>query len=87
MHALPPPLARPRFAFLLFQAGLDYHQAAQALGSSRETVRLICLPFADPRRRVPNKRLMARIVEWTRGDTQPADFYDCTASVARSVAA
>lgn len=76
MDRLPPPCPRPRLALLLFQSNVDYQQAAEALESSRETIRLICLPFADDRRRVPNRRLMARIVAWTAGETKPADFYE-----------
>ncbi len=76
MDRLPPPLVRPQFATALFEAGLDYQQAAVALQSSRETIRLICLPFNDPRRRVPNRKLMQRIVDWTEGKIRPADFYE-----------
>jgi hypothetical protein len=76
MDRLPPQCPRPRFALLLFLSDVDYQQAAQALESSRETIRLICLPFSDPRRRVPNRRLMSRIIEWTRGEVHPADFYE-----------
>lgn len=75
MDHLPPPRHRPRLAALLFEACVDFRAAAEGLRCSRETVRLICLPFDDPRRRVPNRALMARIVEWTRGEAQPADFY------------
>ena len=84
MDTLPAPRPRPRFAHLLFRSDVDYRGAAEALGCSHETVRLICLPFADERRRVPSKRLMERIVEWTRGETVPGDFYE---PISRAIAA
>ena len=76
MFQLPPPVRRPKLAELLFARDVDYRQAAAALGSSRETIRLICMPFGDVRRRVPNARLMSRIVTWTAGEVRPADFYE-----------
>lgn len=76
MFQLPPPKKHPKFATLLFARGVDYREAAEALGSSRETIRLICLPFDDDRRRVPNARLMARIRAWTGDEIRPADFYE-----------
>lgn len=83
MDRIPAPKRRPFFALLLFEAGVDYQQAAKALASSRETIRLVCLPFEDPRRRVPNRQLMGRIVAWTAGRVRPADFYEaCDVSLA-----
>lgn len=87
VERLPPPKPMPLFALLLFQAGVDYQQAAVALESSRETIRMICLPFEDPRRRVPNRKLMVRIVDWCGGRVRPADFYEPVPQVLEEAAA
>jgi hypothetical protein len=75
MQSPPAPVRRPAFAQWLFDHDLDYQQAAKSLDSCRETIRLICLPFDHPKRRVPYGKLMERIVKWTGGRIRPADFY------------
>lgn len=71
----PAPLSRPKLATYLFERDITFRAAGEALGQSQEWVRLVCLPFDDPRRRVPHKDVMERIVAWTQGAVVPADFY------------
>lgn len=86
MHHIP---ARPRppFARWLFERDLDFRQAAARLGCSHETVRLICLPFDDPKRRVPNVALMDKIIALTDGEVAASDFFQKTAAEALDGAA
>lgn len=42
---------------------------------SIETVRLICLPFSDPRRRVPGGEVLELIHRFTAGAILAAHFY------------
>ena len=77
MAAPPPdPLPRPAFARFLWERDIDLARAAEAIDCSAEHVRRICLPFSDPKRKVPAPDLMARIVRWTNGQILPADFYE-----------
>jgi hypothetical protein len=71
----PAPLNRPAFAHYLWERDVDFREAAEALGRSREWVRLVCLPFNDPRRRIPNCDDMAVIHAWTGGEIGPPSFY------------
>lgn len=71
----PARLDRPKLARFLFERDIAYEAAGRALSRSREWVRFVCLPFSDPRRRVPDKKSMERIVAWTDGEVTPADFY------------
>jgi hypothetical protein len=76
MQPAPPPRSRPAFDLWLAVRKISYREAAEPLQTSHETVRLICLPFDDADRRVPNKDLMARIYRWTAGEIPPSSFYD-----------
>lgn len=84
----PAEIGRNKFDEWCWRRGLDLRgvsdalrQGAIALGRdpklapSIETVRLIRLPFTDPRRRVPAEPLIALIYAWTGGEIIPADFY------------
>jgi len=71
----PAPLVRPKFAQFLFDRGLNYREAGERLGRTREWARLVCLPFDDPRRRIPDAEDIRLIVTWTGGVVTPADFY------------
>lgn len=71
----PAPLNRPKIALFIWQRGLDYHGFGKAVGRTREWARLVCLPFDDPRRRIPDEADLARIYAWTKGEVSPADFY------------
>lgn len=71
----PAPLNRPKLARFLWERDLDFRAAADHLGRSREWVRLVCLPFDDRRRRIPDREDMERIHDWTKGEVTPADFY------------
>ncbi len=74
-HRPPQPLSRPKFAQFLWSRDLDFVQAGRALGRTKEWVRRICLPFDDPRRRIPSSEDMRLIFDWSQGEISPADFY------------
>ncbi|HZR87869.1 MAG TPA: hypothetical protein VFB02_13750 [Bradyrhizobium sp.] len=82
----PPRVVRPKFAHFLFDREVELREAAKALGCSYETVRRVCLPFADPDRRVPGKELMERIFAYTDGEIAPGDFYPAHMSFATDAA-
>ncbi|HEY2178060.1 MAG TPA: hypothetical protein VGH15_05710 [Caulobacteraceae bacterium] len=71
----PRPVPRPAFARWMWERSLELKAVAAEIGCSHEQVRLICLPFADRRRRVPTAELLERIVTFTDGEIRPADFY------------
>lgn len=71
----PEPVVRPKLAHFIWSRNLDWREAGKQLGMSGEGVRAICLPFGDPKRRIPRPRTMKRIGEWTQGEVGPADFY------------
>jgi hypothetical protein len=71
----PAPLNRPKLARYLWDRDLTFQAAGAALGRTKEWVRLVCLPFDDVRRRIPDQADMAKIHAWTQGEVMPADFY------------
>lgn len=82
----PDPRPRPKLAHWRFERGLSLIgtaglivKAASELGlevsCSDETVRLICLPFEDPRRRVPRGGILQAIEKMTAGQIGEPDFY------------
>jgi hypothetical protein len=62
-------------ARFLFDRDISYEAAGRSLQRSREWVRSICLPFCDPRRRIPDVEDMRRIRDWTGGEVIAPDFY------------
>lgn len=72
----PDIVRKPKLALFIFERDLTLHAVGEAIGCSHEHVRRLCLPFGDPRRRVPDDALMKEIVRWTNGQIGPADFYD-----------
>lgn len=55
-------------AFMAQQAPpLDRYQMAELIGCSGEYVRLLCLPYGDPRRARPSQRMRGKIADATRG--------------------
>lgn len=71
----PDPVLRPRLALFIWERNLDLKVVAEAIGCSHETVRRLCLPFGDSKRRVPAEELMSRILDWTGGQITAGDFY------------
>lgn len=71
----PVHAERPRFWRYYRDRGLSVADVARDLGRSREWVRLICLPFDDPRRRIPDQDAMEDIHRYTESEIVPADFY------------
>lgn len=74
-NPLPAPLERPKLATFLFERDITTAAAAAALGRTREWLRLILLPFNDPRRRIPDAQDLEKIHVWTKGAITPSDFY------------
>lgn len=71
----PAPVLRPKLATWLFERGIKPAVAARTLGVGREQARRYCLPFGDPLRAIPRQDVIQRVVDWTRGEVTPADFY------------
>jgi len=72
---VPSPLVRPRLAQFLWERDISFREAGRALDRTGEWVRLICLPFDDPRRRIPDLQDMERVFNWTGGVVTAGDFY------------
>jgi hypothetical protein len=72
---VPSPLVRPRLAQFLWERDISFREAGRALDRTGEWVRLICLPFDDPRRRIPDLQDIQRIYDWTGGEVTAGDFY------------
>lgn len=88
MASLPPapdPLHLPKFALWCFQRGLKLAEIAEALDCSHETARRLQMPFGEKRRCIPKQDLMNRLVHWTGGEIQPADFYPTPSQAAAMV--
>lgn len=78
MTQLPQPPAvvpKPELALWIWQRGLSLKRAGELFGCSYEQVRLMCLPFADQARRVPDTDLMRRIIDATAGEIGLKHFY------------
>ena len=73
----PPPEERqlPPLALWIYKRGLRLKDVAGPFGCSAEYVRLICLPFDDPARRVPTAEVVGNIHAYTQGAIGPADHY------------
>lgn len=71
----PPPANRPKFWRFYRDRDLSPVEVGEVFGRSAEWVRLICLPFDDARRRVPDKSDVLRIREWSGGEVGPPDWY------------
>ena len=72
---IPAIRPRPRLARWLFDRGLEFRDGGDYFGCSHETLRLVCLPFDDPKRRVPNKELMSAIYAGTAGEITAIHFF------------
>jgi hypothetical protein len=76
MTDIPPPARpHPKLARWLFDRKLSFRDVSKPFGCSHEYVRLICLPFDDPNRRVPTADVVERIHTYTAGEISPADHY------------
>lgn len=71
----PQEIGRNEFDEWCWRRGIDLRAGAEALDASVETIRLIRLPFSDPKRRVPAKDLAERIYAFTSGVVIPAHFF------------
>lgn len=84
---LPPRQLRPAFAQWRYERNLTTRETArlleeiaarhglQGFSCSQEWVRLICLPFGDAKRRVPQGDHLSAIAVLTEGDIGESDFY------------
>jgi hypothetical protein len=71
----PEPTARPLFWRFCRDRDLSMTSVARIFGRSRGWAYLICLPFDDPRRRVPDPEDVAAIHEWSGGVIGPPHWY------------
>lgn len=69
------PIARPAFARWCWERDLKLKEVGDDIGCSYEQVRLICLPFNDPKRRTPDELLIRRIYEYTGGEISVTHWY------------
>jgi hypothetical protein len=74
VEAAPDPILRPKLALFLWERDLRLKAAGQALGRSHEYVRLVCLPFSDPQRTIPDDEFISRVEAFTKGAITRADF-------------
>jgi len=81
------PQPRPAFDGWLRLYRKDYAWAAEQLGRSREYIRLICLPFADPARRRPGGLVVENIIKLTNGAIRADDWHRPVAELLNGVAA
>lgn len=84
---LHSPQPRPAFDGWLRLHRKDYAWAAEQTGRSREYIRLICLPFADPARRRPGGDLVEKIIKVTGGAVRADDWHRPVADILSGVAA
>lgn len=77
----PPPANRPKMWRYCRDRDLKLADVAGVFGRTAEWARLICLPFEDPKRRVPAPEDVARIHAWSGGEIGPADWYPPELSV------
>jgi hypothetical protein len=80
---VPELSPRPTFDTWLRTRKLNYSACGTMLGCSRETLRRYCLPFSDPERRFPNKRLLKKIEGLTNGEITGRDFCEPPVTNAR----
>lgn len=82
LEPAPNPIKRPKLALFLWERGLRFRDVEKALGRSYEHIRQVCLPFADPARKIPDAALLARIETFTDGEVTKKDFEATSDSVA-----
>lgn len=68
-------IPRPAFARWIWERGYTLKEIGDAIECSYEHVRLICLPFVDAKRRVPEQELMRRIHAFTEGEIGFESWY------------
>lgn len=71
-----PRRARPLLRWYMFSHELTLRATAGQIGVSHEQVRLMCLPFGDPRRVIPDAETARRIALWSGGVVAPWTFDD-----------
>lgn len=73
---------RPKLWRYYRDRGLTRVQVSEVCDRTPEWVRLICLPFDDPKRRVPSPDDVQRLWEWSDGEISPSDWYPPALSAA-----
>lgn len=71
----PPPEIRPKLWRFYRERNLSAVQVGRVCGRTREWVRLITLPFDDPKRQTPSPDDIAKLHDWSGGEIGPADWY------------
>lgn len=81
----PPAENRPKLWRYYRERHLSREEVGQAFGRTAEWVRLVCLPFDNPNRRVPSLDDVTRAHEWSGGEIKPSDWYPPELSEAANV--
>jgi hypothetical protein len=71
----PKPEDRPKLWRYYRERDLTLSQVGAVVDRTHEWVRLVCLPFSDPKRRVPSHVDVVKLFEWSGGEIGPADWY------------
>lgn len=74
-NTAPPPANRPKFWRFCRERELTTRQIMEIFDRSDEWVRLVCLPFHDNKRRIPDQADIERIYMWSQGAIGPQDWY------------
>lgn len=85
--SIPDPRPSPAFEAWLKARRLSYTWAAEQLGCSPEYVRLLCLPFDEPKRRDASARVVRATIRLTGGAVRAEDWHPPVAEILRGEAA
>lgn len=87
-HAsIPDVRLRPALDRWLRDRCLTYEQGGELFGCSKQALHTICLPFDDPKRKPPGRKLLTVIVRLTDGAVRPGDFSPPVEAILRGMAA
>ncbi len=77
MNESPPPAPanRPKLWRYYRDRGMTLAEVGAVFGKTAEWVRLVTLPFGDPKRRVPAADDVEAAFNWSGGEITPADWY------------
>lgn len=85
--SIPDVRPRPSLDRWLRDRCLTLEQGGRMFGCSKQMLGLICLPFDDPKRKPPGRKLLTTIVRVTDGAVRPGDFSPPVEAILRGMAA
>lgn len=71
----PDPECRPKLWAYYRERKLSAVAVGAVCGRTREWVRLITLPFSDPKRQMPSPEDIEILYDWSAGAIRPGDWY------------